>query len=102
MSAWIPVQTHPFKRDFRTPSRLTRQWNDPLVGSDALCLQVNLPILVPVKAVMPIGMRGREAVQSARRENDADRFGRPVLVKFGVARHRPVAHARIGAEQTGG
>ena len=40
---------------------LTGQWDDPLVGSDALCLLVKLAILVPVKAVIPIGNRGGES-----------------------------------------
>ena len=49
------------------------------MGSEALCLLVNLAILVPVKAVMPIGRYGGEPLQSARLENDADRSGCAVL-----------------------
>ena len=71
------------------------------MGSEALGLQVNLAILVPVKAVMTIGRCGGESVQSARLENDADCSGCPID-QTGVAGHRPVTDAGVGAELTPG
>src|SRR3989304_1710008 len=98
MSVRVPVQTRPFERDVRAPGRLAGQRDDPLIGSHALLLRVDLPVLVLVETVMPIRTFGGKAIQSARLENDADGFGRPVLVKLGVAGHRPLAHAGNGAE----
>jgi hypothetical protein len=100
MSVHVPVQTHPFKGDVRTPSRLAGQRDDPFVGREALCLWVNLPILVPVKAVVPIGICGGEAFQNSRQENNAKCFGCSVIVELGIAGHYSVTHAGICAEHT--
>ena len=55
-----PVQTHPFEWYLRTPSSFAGQRDDPFVGAETLCLQVNLPIVVQVKAVMSVGRYGGE------------------------------------------
>jgi hypothetical protein len=70
------------------------------VRAETLFIQLNLPIVVLVKAVMSIGMCAGKPIQCARLKNDADCFGGAVLVELGVAVHRPLTDAGIGAEQT--
>src|SRR5262245_31254811 len=84
------------------PCRLAGQRNDPFVCAETLFVQVNLPIVVVVKAVMSVRMYAGKPVQCASLKNEADRFGVAVLVELGVAAHRPFTDAGIGAERTPG